>query len=106
MRLEKFFHKTDWGLLGQAKRTAFVDKAKVKSGKVKVAPKVIYPKYSKHWQSMAHTIDCVYSEILNHGLNNGLSFLLFKFWGKKHSKLVENLHSYFVWYFSFTWCTG
>ena len=35
--------------------------------------KVIYPKYSKHWLStVAHTIDCVCSKILNHGLNHGL----------------------------------
>ena len=33
--------------------------------------KVIYPKYSKHWlSSVAHTIDCVCSKILNHGLNH------------------------------------
>ena len=31
--------------------------------------KVIYPKFSKHWLStVAHTIDCVCSKILNHGL--------------------------------------
>ena len=35
--------------------------------------KVIYPKYSKHWPyTVAYTIDCVCSKILNHGLNNGL----------------------------------
>ena len=34
--------------------------------------KVIYPKYSKHWLStVAHTIDCVCSKILNHCLNHG-----------------------------------
>ena len=44
--------------------------------------KFIYPKYSRHWLStVAHTIDCVCSEIFNHGLNHGLSFLLFKFFG-------------------------
>ena len=37
-------------------------------------PKVIYPKYSKHY-TVAHTIDCVCSKMLNHGLNQGL-FLL------------------------------
>ena len=47
--------------------------------------KVIYPKYSKHWLStVAHTIDCVCSKILNHGLNHGLLFSLFKFFGWKN----------------------
>ena len=42
--------------------------------------KVIYPKYSKHWlSSVAHTIDCVCSKILNHGL----LFSLFMFLGEK-----------------------
>ena len=46
--------------------------------------KVIYPKYSKHWLStVAHTIECVCSKILNHGLNHGLLFSLFKFFGWK-----------------------
>ena len=41
--------------------------------------KVIYPKYSKHWPyTVAHTIDCVCSKMLNHGLNHGLFLLLFK----------------------------
>ena len=46
--------------------------------------KVVYPKYSKHWLStVAHTIDCVCSKILNHGVNHGLLFSLFKFfWWK------------------------
>ena len=44
--------------------------------------KVIYPKYSKHRLStVAHTIDCVCSKILNHGLTYGLLFSLFKFFG-------------------------
>ena len=44
--------------------------------------KDIYPKYSKHQLStVAHTIDCVCSKILNHGLNHGLLFSLFKFFG-------------------------
>ena len=44
--------------------------------------KFIYPKYSKQLLStVAHTIDCVCSKILNHGLNHGLSFSLFKFFG-------------------------
>ena len=33
---------------------------------------------------LAHTIDCVWSKILNHGLNHGLLFPLFKFfWWKQ-----------------------
>ena len=44
----------------------------------KLLPKVIYPKYSKHWPyTMAHTIDCVCSKILNHGLNHGIFLSLF-----------------------------
>ena len=46
--------------------------------------KVIYPKYSKHWLStVAHTIDCVCSKILNHGL----LFSLFMFLGLKNINL-------------------
>ena len=31
--------------------------------------KIIYPKYSKHWPyTVAHTIDCMCSKMLNHGL--------------------------------------
>ena len=42
--------------------------------------KVIYTKYSKHCPySVAHTIDCVCSKMLNHGLNHGLFLSLFKF---------------------------
>ena len=41
--------------------------------------KVIHPKYSKHWPyTLAHTIDCVCSKMLNHGLNHGLFLSLFK----------------------------
>ena len=41
--------------------------------------KVIYPKYSKHWHhTVAHTIDCVCSKMLNHGSNHGLFLSLFK----------------------------
>ena len=41
--------------------------------------KVIYPKYYKHWPyTVAHTIDCVCSKMLNHGFNHGLFLLLFK----------------------------
>ena len=46
--------------------------------------KVIYPKYSKHWlYTVAHTIDCVCSKMLNHGLNHGL-FLSQVFWMNLH----------------------
>ena len=46
----------------------------------------MYPKYSKHWLSttVAHTIDCACSKILNHGLNHVLLFSLFKFFGWKN----------------------
>ena len=41
--------------------------------------KVIYTKYSKHWlYTVANTIDCVCSKMLNHGLNHGLFISLFK----------------------------
>ena len=44
-----------------------------------VEGKVIYPKYSKHWPyTVAHTIYCVCSKMLNHGLNHGLYVSLFK----------------------------
>ena len=48
--------------------------------------KVINPKHSKHWQStVAHTIECVCSKILNHGLNHGkLLFSLFRFFEWKN----------------------
>ena len=39
--------------------------------KVLVLVKVIYPKYSKPW-TVAHTIDCVCSKMLNHSLNHRL----------------------------------
>ena len=40
--------------------------------------KVIYSKHSKHWPyTVAHTIDCVCSKMLNHGLNHGFSLALF-----------------------------
>ena len=47
---------------------------------IAVLGKVIYPKYSqKHWPyTLAHTIDCVCSKMLNHGLNHGLFLSLFK----------------------------
>ena len=44
--------------------------------------KVIYPKYSKHLSyTLAHTIDCLCSKMLNYGLNHGLFLSLFKFFG-------------------------
>ena len=43
------------------------------------------PKYSEHYLlTVARTIDCVSSEILNHGLNHGLLFSLFKVFGWKN----------------------
>ena len=48
-------------------------------GQNDVTTKVIYPKYSKHWTyTMAHKIDCMYSKMLNHGLNHVLFLSLFK----------------------------
>ena len=42
-------------------------------------PKVIHPKYSKHWPyTVPHTIDCVCSKMLNRGLNHRLFLPLFK----------------------------
>ena len=44
-----------------------------------VGGKVIYTKYSKHCPyTVAHTIDCVYSKMLNYGLNHGLFLSFFK----------------------------
>ena len=41
--------------------------------------KVIYTKSSKHYPcTVAYTIDCVCSKMLNHGLNHGLFLSLFK----------------------------
>ena len=46
---------------------------------VELSTKVIYPKYTKHRPyTVAHTIDCVCSKMLNHGLNHGLFLSLFK----------------------------
>ena len=43
-----------------------------------LAGKVIYPKYSKHQPfTVSHTIDCVCSKTLNHGLNHWLFLSLF-----------------------------
>ena len=67
---------------GDSKLVGLVAK---KNEKTEAWIKVIYPKYSKHWLStVAHTIDCVCSKILNHGLNHGLLFSLFKFFGWKN----------------------
>ena len=53
-----------------------------------VSGKVIYTKYSNHWpNSVAHTIDCVCSKMLNHGLNHGLFLSLFKFFGWKYIQI-------------------
>ena len=41
--------------------------------------KILYPKYSKHWSyTLAHTINCVWSKMLNHVLNHGLFLSVFK----------------------------
>ena len=41
--------------------------------------KVIYPKYSKHWPyTVASTVNCGCSKMLNHGLNHGFFLSLFK----------------------------
>ena len=46
---------------------------------IHLVSKVIYPKFSKHLpNTVAHTIDCVCSKRLNHGLNHGLFLSLFK----------------------------
>ena len=48
-------------------------------------PKVIHPKYSKHWPyHLAATMDCGCSKMWNHGWNHGLFFSLS--FGKAHSK--------------------
>jgi hypothetical protein len=47
--------------------------------KTQTSVKVIYPKYSKHWPyTVASTIDCGCSKMLNHGLNHGFFLSLFK----------------------------
>ena len=52
--------------------------------------KVIYPKYSKHQLcTVAHTINCVCSKILNHGFKSWVIIFTFQvFCVKKHSKLT------------------
>ena len=73
-------HSTVWD------RTDFTTYNKVLTG---AYCKVIYAKYSKHWPyTVAHTIDCLCSKILNHGLNHCLFLSLFNFsWMEIHSKL-------------------
>ena len=62
--------------------TTNLSQSKQVSKKINRNSKFIHPKYSKHSLStVAHTIDCVCSKILNHGLNHGLLFSLFKFFG-------------------------
>ena len=75
-------------LAAHSPKTAWVAKDQLKYktilAKIPVVPKskVIYPKYSKHFvTTVPHTIDCLCSKILNHGLNHGLLFSLFKFFG-------------------------
>ena len=47
--------------------------------KINICFKVIYPKYSKYWPyTVASTIDCGCSKMLNHGLNHGFFLSLFK----------------------------
>ena len=73
---------------------------------ISIAWKILYTSklyipsmYSKHWLStMAHTIDFVRCKILNRGLNHGLLFSLFNFFGWKINLKIQdwNLDSYFV----------
>ena len=72
---------------------SFVRYLRVRSTHIWSIVKVIYPKYSKHCLStVAHTIDCVCSKILNHRLNHGLLFPPFKFFGWKKilNYVIEN----------------
>ena len=46
---------------------------------IHLSSKVIHLKYSKHWlYTVASTIDCGSSKLLNHGLNHGVFLPLFK----------------------------
>ena len=50
-----------------------------KSSEIFAQIKVVHPKYSKHWPyTVAYTINCVCSKVLNLGLNHGLFLSLFK----------------------------
>ena len=61
---------SDLGLMRQANPFLFILHTKLYN---------IYPKYSKHWPyTVAHTIDCVCSKMLNHGLNHWLFLSPFK----------------------------
>ena len=45
----------------------------------------MYPKYPKHWPyTVAHTVDCVCSKMLNHGINHGLFLSPLKLFGWKY----------------------
>jgi hypothetical protein len=73
--------------------------------------KVIYPKYSKHWPyTVAHTIDCVWIKMLDHGLNYGLFLSLFKFLHenmyKNKFKIKRNRLLYCFRFQAFTWNTS
>ena len=58
---------------------------KIVVSRICIRVNVIYPKYSKHLPyTVAHTIDCVRSKMLNHGLNHGLFLSCFKFFGWKY----------------------
>ena len=62
-------------IVSQLARSEFCQK----SSWIQPRVKVVYPKYSKHWlHTVAHTIDCVCSKMLYHGLNLGLSLSVFK----------------------------
>ena len=60
-------------------------------------PKVIYPKYSKHWPYLlACTIDWDCSKILNHGFNHGFFILFLKLFDWKYIlNWIENSGSKF-----------
>ena len=63
-------------------RQTFVQEDLCPNCNLKAIQNYISPKYSKHWiTTMAHTIDCECSKMLNHGLNHGLLFSLFKVFG-------------------------
>ena len=60
--------------------------------------KVIYPKYSKHWPyTVAHTIDCVCSKMLNYGLNHGLFLSFFKLIPCPRHCICVSLFKFHIW---------